>query len=84
MPTRKYHHLRGLTKFAKSPLCACRGSSGQKPQYGVMMLAYQVYYLEVLQRLLEKVTTEMTQTFFQQLKHHDNAPANTALSVTEF
>jgi hypothetical protein len=46
----------GLTiKFANSPPCACRGSSGQKPQYGLMMLAYQVYYLEVLKRLCEKV-----------------------------
>jgi hypothetical protein len=28
-------------KFANSPSCACRGSSGQKPQYGLMTLAYQ-------------------------------------------
>jgi hypothetical protein len=28
-------------KFANSPPRACRGSSGQKPQYGLMMLAYQ-------------------------------------------
>jgi hypothetical protein len=35
-------YLRGLTiKFANSPPCACRGSSGQKPQYGLMTLAYQ-------------------------------------------
>jgi hypothetical protein len=34
--------LQGLTvKFATSPLCACRGSSGQKPQYGLVTLAYQ-------------------------------------------
>jgi hypothetical protein len=31
--------VRGLTiKFANSPPCACRGSSGQKPQYGLMLL----------------------------------------------
>jgi hypothetical protein len=28
-------------KFANSPPCACRGSNGQKPQYGLMTLAYQ-------------------------------------------
>jgi hypothetical protein len=33
--------IRGLTiKFANSP-CACHGSSGQKPQYDLMTLAYQ-------------------------------------------
>jgi hypothetical protein len=40
-----YHlpgHFRGHTiKFAISPPCACRGSSVQKPQYGLMTLAYQ-------------------------------------------
>jgi len=34
--------LRGLTiKFANSPPCACRGSTGQKPLYGLMTLTYQ-------------------------------------------
>jgi hypothetical protein len=34
-------NIRGLTiKFANSPECACRGSSWQKPQYGLMALAY--------------------------------------------
>jgi hypothetical protein len=48
-------HIDGLTiKFANVP-CACRGSSGQKPQYGLMTLAYQVYCLEVLKRLREKL-----------------------------
>ena len=29
--------VRGSTiKFANSPLCACHGSTGQKPQYGLM------------------------------------------------
>jgi hypothetical protein len=33
--------LLGLTiKFANSPPCACCNSSGQKPQYGLMTLAY--------------------------------------------
>jgi hypothetical protein len=37
-----YHALRGLIiNFANSPLCACRSSSGQKHQYGLMTLAYQ-------------------------------------------
>jgi hypothetical protein len=34
--------VRGLTvKFANSPPCACHGSSGQKPQYGLMTFSYQ-------------------------------------------
>jgi transposase len=34
--------IRVLTKtFANSPPCACRGSSGRKSQYGLMMLEYQ-------------------------------------------
>jgi hypothetical protein len=34
--------IRGLTiKFMNFPPCACHGNSGQKPQYGLMMLAYQ-------------------------------------------
>jgi hypothetical protein len=34
--------IRGVTiKFANSAPCACRGSSGQKPQYSLMTLAYQ-------------------------------------------
>jgi len=28
-------------KFANSPPCACRGSTGQKPLYGLMTLTYQ-------------------------------------------
>jgi hypothetical protein len=40
--------LRGLTiKFANSPPCACRGSYGQKTQYGLMTLAYQ-HFTDVL------------------------------------
>jgi hypothetical protein len=34
--------LHGLTiKVMNSPPCACHDSSGQKPQYGLMKLAYQ-------------------------------------------
>jgi len=36
--------LRGRTiKLANSPPCACRGSTGQKPYYGLMTLTYQRY-----------------------------------------
>ena len=35
-------HIRGRTiKFANSRPCACRGSTGQKPWYGLMTLTYQ-------------------------------------------
>jgi len=34
--------IRGWTrKFANSPPCACHGSTGQKPWYGLMTLTYQ-------------------------------------------
>jgi len=37
-----HHYVRGRTiKFANSPPCACRGSTGQKPQYGLMTLTHQ-------------------------------------------
>jgi hypothetical protein len=56
--------LRGLTiKFANSPPCACRRSSGQKPQYSLTTLAYQVYYLEVLKRLRENVRRKRPELF---------------------
>jgi transposase len=72
-------------KFANSPPCACRGSSGHKPQYGLMTLAYQVYYLQILKRLREKVRRKRTEHFANNsILHHDNAPAHTALSVREF
>jgi hypothetical protein len=39
---RPVSHIRDPTiMFANSPQCACRGSSGQKPRYGLMTLAYQ-------------------------------------------
>jgi transposase len=46
----------------------------------------QVYYLEVLERLLEKVRRKRPEHFANNswILHHDNAHAHTALSVREF
>ena len=46
----------------------------------------QVYYLEVLERLSEKVRRKRPELFANNswISHHDNAPAHTALSVREF
>jgi len=46
----------------------------------------QVYYLEVLERLREKVKRKRPELFANNswILHHDNAPAHTALSVREF
>jgi len=46
----------------------------------------QVYYLEVLERLREKVRWKRPEHFVNNswILHHDNAPAHTALSVREF
>ena len=46
----------------------------------------QVYYLEVLKRLREKVRRKRPEIFARNswILHHDNAPAHTALSVREF
>ena len=46
----------------------------------------QVYYLEVLKRLREKVRRKRPELFANnsRILHHDNAPAHTALSVREF
>jgi hypothetical protein len=46
----------------------------------------QVYYLEVLKRLREKVRRKLPELFASNswILHHDNVPANTALSVREF
>ena len=46
----------------------------------------QVYYLEVLKRLREKVRQKRPKLFANNswILHHDNAPAHTALSVREF
>jgi len=46
----------------------------------------QVYYLEVLERLREKVRRKQPKLFANNswILHHNNAPAHTALSVREF
>jgi len=46
----------------------------------------QVYYLEVLERLREKVRRKRPELFAKNswILHHDNSPARTALSVREF
>ena len=46
----------------------------------------QVYYLEVLKRLREKVRRKRQELFASNswILHHDNAPAHTTLSVREF
>ena len=46
----------------------------------------QVYYLEVLERLREKVRWKGPELFANNswILHHDNAPAHMALSVREF
>ena len=46
----------------------------------------QVYYLEVLKRLLEKFRWKRPELFANNscILHHDNEPAHTALSVREF
>ena len=46
----------------------------------------QVYYLEVLKRLREKVRRKRPELLANNswILHHDNAPAHTALSVSEF
>ena len=46
----------------------------------------QVYYLEALERLREKVRWKRPELFANNswILHHDNAPAHTALSVRQF
>jgi len=46
----------------------------------------QVYYLEVLERLREKVRQKRPEIFANNswILHHDTAPAHTALSVRQF
>ena len=46
----------------------------------------QVYYLEVLERLREKVRQKLPEIFANKswILQHNNAPAHTALSVREF
>jgi hypothetical protein len=54
----RHENLKSYTltiKFANSPPCTCWGSSGQKPQDGLMTLIYQVYYLEVVKSCVKKL-----------------------------
>jgi len=46
----------------------------------------QIYYLEVLEKLREKVRRKRPELFANNswILHHDNAPARTALSVRKF
>jgi hypothetical protein len=83
-----HYTIRGLTiKFANSPLCAWSGSSGQKPQYGLMTVADQsftaVMLLLIYGSLFLSGIYYCLECVFGVL-HHDNAPAHTALSVREF
>jgi hypothetical protein len=51
-----------------------------------MTLAYQVYCLEVMRRMREKVRRKRPEVFANNswILHHDSAPAYTTLSVREF
>ena len=58
-------------------------------QYGFVQTGQtvnQVYYLEVLKRLREKVRWKRPKLFANNswILHHDNAPAHMALSTREF
>jgi transposase InsO family protein len=76
-----------------SPPCTCRGSSGQKPQYGFTTLAYQRFtgvllliygslFLSGVYYCLSVFLCAVTNNSLT--LHHDNAPAYTTLSVREF
>ena len=74
--------------FAKSPPRACRDIRGIVHCEFVPtgQTVNQVYYLEVLKRLREKVRRKRPEIFANNscILHHDNAPAYTTLSVREF
>jgi hypothetical protein len=81
-----FRTMGGLTiKFANSPRCACRGSNGEKPQYGLMTLAYQrftVMLLLIYDSLFLSGVYYCLSVFG--VMHHDNALAYMAISVREF
>jgi hypothetical protein len=75
------------------PPCACCGSSGQTPQYGLMTLACQRFravllliygslFLSGIYYCLSVFWCAVTNN--SRTLHHHNAPAHTALSVREF
>ena len=82
-------HVRGVTmKFANSPPRAFFDIRGFVHYEFVPtgQTVNQVYYLEVLKRLREKVRRKRPELFANNLwiLHNDNAPAHTALSLREF
>jgi transposase len=76
------------------PLCACHGGSGQKPQYGLMMVAHQCFtavflfliygslFLSGFYYCLSVFLCAITNNSW--ILHHNNALAHTTLSVREF
>jgi len=66
-----FFYIRGIVRYEFVP-------TGQ--------IVNQVYYLEVLERLREKVRLKLPELFANNswIWHHYNAPAHTALSVREF
>ena len=75
-------------KFANAPSFAFFGIRGIVHYEFVPtgQTVNQVYYLEVLKRLREKVRRKRPKLFANNswILHHDNAPALTALSAREF
>ena len=63
-----FFYIRGIVRYEFLP-------TGQ--------IVNQVYYLEVLERLREKVRRKQPKRFANSswILHHNNAPAHTALSV---
>jgi hypothetical protein len=74
--------MRSDNKVRKLTTVCLRGSSGQKPHYGLMTLAYQ----HLLKMLYEKVRQKRPELSANNswILHHDNATAHTTLYVREF